>query len=343
MTPALTSAAKPASISASVAAACTTSSRPSVWAAVATDCRCWSAASVPERGLSNNPTTCADGTIAQRSSSRLPPRSPVKKLTPVALPGRFMLVTRPARTGSWPTTKTSGAVKARRLGRVCGRIAGRNHQRKRSADQIGGKRLATGHSRHLPSDTQWRHYDPRHSPSLRARGERHWCESRLHRASACSETQRAASRLLRAGRQRANGRHSQPCDELPPLHLRPARLPSEGRFDHSRRRSTSGRGVRVMRRISPEHRSANGRPGLAVGIAWINSIGNLSNCNDARVRFATVSICRRTRVSRTRLAESQIDQAGLRAVTIQELEFIITPSRRANLPSSCFRASTNRS
>src|SRR5215216_6906436 len=26
---------------------------------------------------------------------------------------------------------------------------------------------------------------PRHSPSLRARGGRHWCESRLHRTSAC--------------------------------------------------------------------------------------------------------------------------------------------------------------
>jgi hypothetical protein len=104
--PAFTNSTKPASISASVAASCTTSSRPSALAAAA--CRCCSTTSVPKRGLTSKPTTCADGTIAQRSSSRLPPRSPVKKLTPVAIPGRFMLVTRPALTGSSPTRKTRG-------------------------------------------------------------------------------------------------------------------------------------------------------------------------------------------------------------------------------------------
>ena len=93
-----------------------------------------------ERGLSSRPTRRADGTIPQSSSSRLPPRSPVKKLTPVAFPGRFMLATRPERTGSWPTTNTSGTEAPAALTAKRGRIAGRDHQRKRPGEQVGGER-----------------------------------------------------------------------------------------------------------------------------------------------------------------------------------------------------------
>ena len=62
-------------------------------------------------GLTNSASTASFGTASLTSSSRLAPSTFMKLLMPVTLPpGRLRLATRPALTGSSPTTKTIGIV-----------------------------------------------------------------------------------------------------------------------------------------------------------------------------------------------------------------------------------------
>ena len=79
--------------------------------AAASTSRRLAAAIVGSAGLMSTATRAVFGTSVRRSSSRFADSSAAKKLMPVALPpGRDRLATRPSRTGSSGTMKTTGIV-----------------------------------------------------------------------------------------------------------------------------------------------------------------------------------------------------------------------------------------
>jgi hypothetical protein len=68
-------------------------------------------ASVLMCGLTSSAMVAAAGTRSTSSSNRFASKGPVSKVTPVMLPsGRLRLATRPAFTGSAPTSNTIGIV-----------------------------------------------------------------------------------------------------------------------------------------------------------------------------------------------------------------------------------------